>query len=278
MTTTNHLELTYLETAQAQKEVTVNAALARIDAILNTGVIDKDLSTPPGSPSAGDVYIVGASPTGDWAGQADAVACFDQAWTFITPNEGMTLWVGDENLLYSYDGADWVISATAPATSVQTGGDTNNSGSGSGSDYDHSLTYTIPANYLASGKALRVTIGVRVTTGSVAPTFLPRLKAGATVIYEPPGTFTPPASVSARAGAIEFIIAGTTTPGASAPVECFARSNTNISFGGVITNNITTPVNLATNGDLTLTFSTQWGSAGTGTNTITQAMMMVEEV
>ena len=67
MTTTSHLTLTLVEQSQASKEVTVNTALARIDAILNTGAKDKDLSTPPGSPAAGDVYIVAASPTGAWA-------------------------------------------------------------------------------------------------------------------------------------------------------------------------------------------------------------------
>lgn len=109
MTTTNHLGITLVETSQAQKEVTVNEALAIIDAILNTGAKDKDLATPPGSPAAGDVYIVAASPTGDWAGHAYHVAYFDQIWKFITPNEGMTLWVNDENKLYAYDGASWAV-------------------------------------------------------------------------------------------------------------------------------------------------------------------------
>jgi hypothetical protein len=109
MANTPHLNITLLEQSQAQKEVTVNEAFYRIDALLNSGVIDKDLATPPGSPTQGDVYIVAASPTGDWAGKAKQVAYFDQIWRFIAPNEGLMLWVRDEDKRYLYDGAAWVI-------------------------------------------------------------------------------------------------------------------------------------------------------------------------
>jgi hypothetical protein len=109
MTSTKNLNITLVETSQAQKEVTVNEAIARIDAILNTGAKDKDLSAPPASPVAGDVYIVASSPTGAWATHANHIAYFDQAWKFITPNEGMRLWVNDENKIYAYDGAGWAV-------------------------------------------------------------------------------------------------------------------------------------------------------------------------
>lgn len=118
MATTTHLALTLVDQAQAQKEVTVNAALSRIDAILNTGAIDKDLATPPGSPAEGDVYIVAASPTGAWSGQAGAVAYYNQSWKFIAPNEGMTLWVKDEDIHYSYNGAAWAASVGGGKKSV----------------------------------------------------------------------------------------------------------------------------------------------------------------
>lgn len=107
MTTTNHLLLTLVEQSQAQKEVTVNAAFSRIDAILNTGAKSRSTATPPVSPAAGDVYIVAASPTGAWAGQAGNITYYDQTWKFFTPREGMTLWVNDEDVAYVYDGANW---------------------------------------------------------------------------------------------------------------------------------------------------------------------------
>lgn len=109
MSTTPHLGITLVEQAQAQKEVTVNQAFARIDAILNSGAKSRSVATPPGSPAAGDLYIVAALATGDWTGQAGKLTYFDGIWRFITPIEGMTLWVNDENLIYSYDGAAWVL-------------------------------------------------------------------------------------------------------------------------------------------------------------------------
>lgn len=111
MTTTSHLAITLLEQSQAQKEITVNTALTRIDALLNCGAIDKDLNTPPGSPAEGDVYVVAASSTGDWAGKDGQVAYFEQIWRFIVPNEGLALWVNDENILYTYDGTNWIKTA-----------------------------------------------------------------------------------------------------------------------------------------------------------------------
>ncbi|MCP5361015.1 MAG: DUF2793 domain-containing protein, partial [Hyphomicrobiales bacterium] len=108
MTNTTNLSLTLLEQSQSQKEVTMNEALVRLDAVINRGVEDKDLNTPPGSPTAGDMYIVAASATGDWTGYEDRLAYYEQVWRFILPNEGMTIWVNDENRLYSYDGTVWV--------------------------------------------------------------------------------------------------------------------------------------------------------------------------
>lgn len=107
MATTSHLEITLLEQSQAQKEITINEALARIDAVLNTGVVDRDLASPPGSPAEGDAYIVAASPTGAWSGKAGQVAYYDQIWRFIAPREGLTLWVNDENIHVVHNGTGW---------------------------------------------------------------------------------------------------------------------------------------------------------------------------
>lgn len=96
-----------LEQSQAQKEVTLNEALMRVDALLGQGAIDKDLATPPGSPASGDVYIVAASPTGAWSGKAGQIAYYDQGWRFIVPKEGMMRWVRDEDVLYVHNGSNW---------------------------------------------------------------------------------------------------------------------------------------------------------------------------
>lgn len=126
MATSTHLGITLVEQSQSQKEVTVNQAFTRIDAILNTGAKSKTVNTPPGSPVSGDLYIVGSSPTGAWAGQAGKLAYYDQIWRFITPNEGMSLWVDDEDLIYSYTGSSWVGSIFGETNTA------SNLGSGAG--------------------------------------------------------------------------------------------------------------------------------------------------
>lgn len=108
MATTNNLAITKLEASQAQKDITVNEALITIDALLNTGVIDRDLTAPPGTPAEGDIYIVAAAASGDWLAKEHHIAHYDNgAWRFIAPNEGLTMWLKDENTLITYNGSTW---------------------------------------------------------------------------------------------------------------------------------------------------------------------------
>lgn len=105
--TTQNLNITKLVSSQSQKEVTINEALIKVDAILNIGAVDRAVDTPPTSPSDGDLYIIGSSPTGDWATHAEEIGYYQQQWNFITPNEGMRIWVNDEDRLYVFDGTNW---------------------------------------------------------------------------------------------------------------------------------------------------------------------------
>lgn len=111
MATTPNLGITLLEQSQAQKELTVNEALSVLDSVIGGGVIDKNLSAPPGSPSVGDRYIVGASATDAWAGKENHIAFyFNGGWRFINPGEGLFTWVNDEDLLYVFTGSAWTSS------------------------------------------------------------------------------------------------------------------------------------------------------------------------
>lgn len=115
MDSTPNLALPYIMPAQAQKHVTHNEALRALDAIVHLAVQDKDLSTPPPSPAAGARYIVGASPSGAWAGHANDIAAWqDEAWAFYTPVAGWLAWVHDESQLYLFSGGGWTA---APAGS-----------------------------------------------------------------------------------------------------------------------------------------------------------------
>jgi len=71
-------------------------------------VKDRDLSAPPGSPAAGDTYLVGASPTGAWSGQAAKVAVWSgSAWVFGSPRIGWMAYVEDEEKLITYKASGW---------------------------------------------------------------------------------------------------------------------------------------------------------------------------
>lgn len=82
---------------------------AELDALSWQGPVkDKDLTAPPGSPAKGDRYIIGASPTGGWAGHALQITYYTgSGWVFVTLIEGLACWVEDENKVYAYNGASW---------------------------------------------------------------------------------------------------------------------------------------------------------------------------
>jgi lysophospholipase L1-like esterase len=108
-----------------------NEALRSLDAIVQLVVLDKDLAVPPGSPAEGSRYIVAASPSGAWAGQAAKIAAYqDGAWMFYAPGEGWLAWVADEDKLYAYSGTVWDEFTSAgtgvPLWGINTTADTTN--------------------------------------------------------------------------------------------------------------------------------------------------------
>lgn len=105
---TPRLGLPYIVQGQAQKEVTHNDALVRLDALVDLYILDRDLADPPGSPSDGDAYIVAASPTGAWAGQAGNIAyLIDGAWRFYVPVKGLVAYVAEEQTIIVFTASGW---------------------------------------------------------------------------------------------------------------------------------------------------------------------------
>jgi hypothetical protein len=102
------LALPLLAAGQAQKEMTVNEALARLDIAVQTSVVAGGVDQPPTSPIPGQGWIIGANPTGDWSGRAGAVAGWtDDGWRFVAPMEGMTAWVGADGVAWRYTNGGW---------------------------------------------------------------------------------------------------------------------------------------------------------------------------
>jgi uncharacterized protein DUF2793 len=113
MTTTPRLGITQLEEDQALPEAPVNEGVLFLEQGAGYFIVnDKDLATPPGSPTAGDAYIVAAAATGAWAGWEGRIAFYlNTAWVDIVPIEGTLAYVQDENQAYRYNGAAWEIPA-----------------------------------------------------------------------------------------------------------------------------------------------------------------------
>ncbi len=109
MSTTRNLALPLLAAAQAQKHVTHNEALARLDALVQIACLDKDRAEPPAGPAEGDRYLVAApEPRGAWAGLSGQIALFeDGAWTGLPPRPGWLAYLVDEADLYIFTGSGW---------------------------------------------------------------------------------------------------------------------------------------------------------------------------
>ena len=105
---TPNLQLPYILANQAQKHVTHNEAIRNLDALVQISLEDKDLTTPPVTPTDGERHIVAAGASGDWLGNDNMIASWqDEAWQFYAPEEGWVVWIKDENMQMVYDGTQW---------------------------------------------------------------------------------------------------------------------------------------------------------------------------
>lgn len=102
------LALPYLLPNQAQKHVTHNKALRRLDALVQVAVLDRDLTAPPAAPKEGGCWIVAVGASGDWAGHESEIATWqDGAWAFIASGTGWLAWVMDESAPCVWTGTEW---------------------------------------------------------------------------------------------------------------------------------------------------------------------------
>lgn len=108
MTATPRLALPELSASQASKHVTHNDALIQLDAMVSLYFLAMNQNTPPGSPSDGDTYQTGGSPTGAWAGYSGKIAyLIDGSWRFYTPFNGLRGYNAADSTLYVYESGTW---------------------------------------------------------------------------------------------------------------------------------------------------------------------------
>ncbi|MFZ1992338.1 MAG: DUF2793 domain-containing protein [Alphaproteobacteria bacterium] len=116
MSDTTRLQLPLIAAAQAQKHVTHNEAIMRLDGLVQMTAKSYTTSAQPGSPADGDLYLLPAGKTGtDWGGYSNyAVAhYYDGIWHQYHPNAGWISFVQDTGKLLYYTGSAWAdIGAT----------------------------------------------------------------------------------------------------------------------------------------------------------------------
>jgi hypothetical protein len=135
--------------------------LRLVDVLLQGAVISKTLTAPPGSPANGDRYIVGASPTGAWAGQAKSVAVWTTDnpaapsghWEFYVPKAGWLVVNLADSTAYIYVSSAWTALG----------------GGGGGATAFTGLS-DVPASYSgAGGKAVEVNSGATALVFNAKP-------------------------------------------------------------------------------------------------------------
>jgi hypothetical protein len=109
--------------ADATAHTTFNTAIRWMRALVPGTVKSMTITTPPGSPSNDDLYVVGAGGTGDWLGEDGSLALYNDddwgtnGWDFMLPTDGLRIWdtgVTPEVLrIYDADGSAWRVVYTS---------------------------------------------------------------------------------------------------------------------------------------------------------------------
>lgn len=117
MDETPNFQLPFVAASQAQKHVTVNEGLSRIDGVVHLRLLSLTLTLPPVDASEGDSYAVPAGAVNAWAGYDSKVAVFcNGGWTFFSPQIGWQAWLmtSFERLTFTSLGWQPGVVATSP--------------------------------------------------------------------------------------------------------------------------------------------------------------------
>lgn len=113
MSDSQQLGLPFLAPAQAQKHVTVNEALARLDGLVPMVLQSRSQTLPPLAANEGQVWALpGAGLVNAWEGQEGKLAIFTNGgWLFASPRRGWRGFLLDEGVMALCDGLAWVAGA-----------------------------------------------------------------------------------------------------------------------------------------------------------------------
>lgn len=110
--TTANCELPLLMPAQAQKHVTVNEALMRLDGQVDLVLQSVTRITPPEAVVDGLCWAVPSGGVNAWAGEGGKIAIgANGGWIFVQPRAGRRAFVADQGAVAIHDGSGWVAGA-----------------------------------------------------------------------------------------------------------------------------------------------------------------------
>lgn len=97
--------------------VQLDSNLKAIDALLMIGILSATTTAPPGSPTAGDRYLIPASATGDWATYDGSIAIWNgTAWEIFPTKSTWTVIALDTGQRWVNEAGTWVLWATLLGT------------------------------------------------------------------------------------------------------------------------------------------------------------------
>lgn len=107
MSQTRRYGLPYILPAQAQKHVTHNEAIKRLDVLLGSSV-KTEIDMLPDMADEGDAYLISPSPQADLVNHAHNIAIFlDGTWDFFAPVTGLTIWIENNGSQLVWTGDAW---------------------------------------------------------------------------------------------------------------------------------------------------------------------------
>jgi hypothetical protein len=116
MDETRHFALPLLAAGQAQKHVTVNEALTRLDGLAAGLAESATRAAPPAAPAEGDLYVVPEGGAAAWQAPVGMLCLrLNGGWESVAPRPGQRLWVRDAAAALEHDGAAWRPAGTTPA-------------------------------------------------------------------------------------------------------------------------------------------------------------------
>ncbi|MDM9626056.1 DUF2793 domain-containing protein [Rhizobium sp. S152] len=104
---TANLALPYILPSQAQKHVTHNEGLQRLDALVQL-VIAAEHTAPPEAPDEGQCFLIKEGASGDWAGMTGRLAFRqDGSWIYLQPRRGWQALFLELEQIRCFDGNAW---------------------------------------------------------------------------------------------------------------------------------------------------------------------------